>query len=1059
MILDKYQKVAGSRVEDRGHSSICNICDDDGKRFLIKWIKGIDKSTEASRIFHDRLRRLKRAKHDALIQIVDFGWDSKFKSHYIIFTDIETTPLFRKSLGIKPLDFFCGMLKIVGCLRHLHINEKVSHGDITAANILVDDDNQFYLMDFGLTDIVLNLSKTNDLSTFIKRNFAPEKWDKSIPKGFPYQSDVYSIGKVIEWYLENNRIEETEETKELLENTCKRLPAERFNYLQLKAALKAITEIDFDDKNIVRLSGSIQREVLNELNNKYFGDEKFTPIYDVFPQKKENVQLLNIITKNYKIHCMWIVDECEMLVRELVSKKEKPDDYSKSLSHGREISIPIMFSVEYNGGAEYYNMTKVLKKQNALKDEERGYRTSKRKIGEELDFYKELLEKEKEVIKKNSLRLAYSSYEVEENHEICFTIADNDKYSNNGHINSHIDQATPPNPKEFEYNLSPSSDEKKLKDAYRLNGEIYDFNKNSRILKIRDCERIDPKKIPHSGFLLQNTIQEESEKNRQLDAIRKVRNREVQNPSLIDCIFEPEDLSGCALDNKLEKIFQKDKDGKEFEYSCNQKTAILNALHREPLTVIQGPPGTGKTTVITEIIFQILDVNPSAKILITSQTNDAVDNVLDNLLSEEIPFIRLSGIRKPKGNLKNHTLEKKIEGWKSETKRKSKRNWDRYEKQTKSKLAKGQDGRLESEYQARKALCLDWEKAINSIDVKSKLNEKLIDSIKVVGATTNHIASNKYKQYNFEFDYVIMDESGKATLAESLIPIVMAEKLVLVGDHRQLRPMLTGTREVESWLRNKYKEEANTLDGWDDYFNRPSLFETIIEKIDEDYKSQLDECRRCSEEQVKLISKCFYEAEGDEAIIHVPRPIDKEHNLNLQIDSSIIFYDIGNTHPSDMISQSSRNRYSAKLIPDILKELDKKNKVKDYSIGVITGYKSQVREIKNNLNRINYKHFRNIKNNTVVASVVDKFQGLEKDIVIFDLVRSGQGSLGFLANANRVNVALSRQKKLLIIIGDLASIKAAKAPRGMNLKGRTALQNFIDGIRKECIVTNIKQIF
>lgn len=289
----------------------------------------------------------------------------------------------------------------------------------------------------------------------------------------------------------------------------------------------------------------------------------------------------------------------------------------------------------------------------------------------------------------------------------------------------------------------------------------------------------------------------------------------------------------------------------------------------------------------------------------------------------------------------------------------------------------------------------------------------------------------------------------------------MAEKLVLVGDHRQLRPMLTGTREVESWLRNKYREESRSLDGWDDYFNRASLFETIIENIDEDYKSQLDECRRCSEEQVKLISKCFYEAEGDEAIIHIRRPIEKEHNLGLKIDSSIIFYDIGNTTAtaSDVSNLSSRNKYSAKLVPSILKELDKKNKVKDYSIGVITGYKAQVREIKNNIRKIRFRDLKNIKQDDVVASVVDKFQGLEKDIVIFDLVRSGQGSLGFLANSNRVNVALSRQKKLLIIIGDLASIKAAKAPRGMNLEGQTALQNFIDGIRKECIVTNINQIF
>src|SRR5690554_2128094 len=64
----------------------------------------------------------------------------------------------------------------------------------------------------------------------------------------------------------------------------------------------------------------------------------------------------------------------------------------------------------------------------------------------------------------------------------------------------------------------------------------------------------------------------------------------------------------------------------------------------------------------------------------------------------------------------------------------------------------------------------------------------------------------------------------KATTAEALIPTVLAEKLILVGDHRQLRPMLTANREVEKWLRGKFKTDTDEFDSWDDYFNRPSLF-------------------------------------------------------------------------------------------------------------------------------------------------------------------------------------------------------------------------------------------
>ena len=87
----------------------------------------------------------------------------------------------------------------------------------------------------------------------------------------------------------------------------------------------------------------------------------------------------------------------------------------------------------------------------------------------------------------------------------------------------------------------------------------------------------------------------------------------------------------------------------------------------------------------------------------------------------------------------------------------------------------------------------DWLTTITALESSSAINQKLIDSIRVIGATTNHIAARKYSKYSFDFDFVIMDESGKATTAEALIPLVMANKAVLVGDHRQLRPMLTSS--------------------------------------------------------------------------------------------------------------------------------------------------------------------------------------------------------------------------------------------------------------------------
>ena len=446
--------------------------------------------------------------------------------------------------------------------------------------------------------------------------------------------------------------------------------------------------------------------------------------------------------------------------------------------------------------------------------------------------------------------------------------------------------------------------------------------------------------------------------------------------------------------------------------------------------------------------------------MITSQTNNAVDQVLENLLKNKIPILRLSGITAPKvPSIRKHTMDKKLAGWKQQVRETAEKNF-----KTISEKYSG------IELENLTNLHRDWISTITSLDEKSAINQKLIDSIRVIGATCNHIAAKKYSKYNFEFDYVIMDESGKATTAEALVPIITGKNLIFVGDHRQLRPMLTTTREVESWLREKYKKEADELESWEDYFNRPSLFEQVITTVDLDFKAQLTECRRSSREQVLLTSECFYEPEGDDVIEPVERGQDKEHNLPLGIDSSILFIDMGShyKHKTDDRSKSSYNEESAAIVPEILELVSHCDKVNDYSFGVITGYTAQYRKLKKNIDK---KRFQGKLDNVckwnkekyedkLTVSVVDRFQGLERDIVIVDLVKSGAGcDLGFLETPNRINVALSRQKRLLIIVGDYHSIINAKTKRCKGKKA--ALQLYLEKIKPEWVVKaeQIKELF
>ena len=236
-----------------------------------------------------------------------------------------------------------------------------------------------------------------------------------------------------------------------------------------------------------------------------------------------------------------------------------------------------------------------------------------------------------------------------------------------------------------------------------------------------------------------------------------------------------------------------------------------------------------------------------------------------------------------------------------------------------------------------------------------------------------------------------MDESGKATTAEALVPISMAKNLVFVGDHRQLKPMLTSTREVEQWLREKYTKEADELESWDDYFNRPSLFEQVITNVSDNYKAQLEVCRRSSKDQIRLTSKHFYEAQGDEAIQAKERPQEAEHNLPLPIKTSILFVDIDskNKHQTDG-NKSSKNEESASVIAQVLEYLDKYEKIKQYTVGVITGYTAQLRLLKRNIDKQRYQgkinnvyHWKDRKKQEekFTVSVFDRFQGDRKSVV------------------------------------------------------------------------------
>lgn len=426
--------------------------------------------------------------------------------------------------------------------------------------------------------------------------------------------------------------------------------------------------------------------------------------------------------------------------------------------------------------------------------------------------------------------------------------------------------------------------------------------------------------------------------------------------------------------NKIEKFFNKN-----LEKNIYQRKIVEDVMNSKDIFYIQGPPGTGKTTVIKEIILQQLKSNPNSNILITSQTNVAVDNVLKGLEEyryeiDKKELLRCGNDEKIADEIKEYGFDHIMEN---------------YKKEFKELKVNNEDERKIKEI---------WEGYINETQkLKNELGELLLRSKRIVGATCVGIANKKIGLENMTFDLVIVDEASKALPAEILIPLNKAKKCVIIGDHKQLPPTLNKALTDEEELEIEDREYCET-----ELFEK-SLFEKLFEEAPDYAKGMLKTQYRMPTSIGNMVSKFFY----DEELENGENCTDKkslffEKNLNW-LDTSKIKNNIEDDNKSPF------NLVEVKIIKDLIKSI--RDKKIDSRIAVITPYKGQKREIKRAL--IKEKLM-----DKVFVDTVDSFQGDEADIVIFSVTRAKKKTEFFSKDA-RLNVAFSRAKKEFIIVGSI----------------------------------------
>jgi ATP-dependent RNA/DNA helicase IGHMBP2 len=420
---------------------------------------------------------------------------------------------------------------------------------------------------------------------------------------------------------------------------------------------------------------------------------------------------------------------------------------------------------------------------------------------------------------------------------------------------------------------------------------------------------------------------------------------------------------------------------------ATQREAVANALRAEHVALIHGPPGTGKTTAVVELIRQC--VARGERILACAPSNVAVDNLAERLLRAGLKIVRLGHPARVQAAVRDVSLSALVQ--------------DAPEQKLLRDVKREVDQGLRAVHRAKSRQ--DRWAARNSVkalraelrQLESAITKGFVDGAEVVLATTTGAANELL--FERPFDRVVIDEAAQALEAACWIALPRGKRTVLAGDHRQLPPTIQSQEAADGGL-------ARTL------FERlmDSAHGTAIGRM-------LTVQYRMHERIMGWSSARLYGGQLQAA------PAVRSHLLtdlpdvvhNEWTSEPLCFVDTAGCGHEESVGDdegSKSNPGEAELVVRIVTALREAN-VPAAAIAVITPYNAQVQLLRSRLGG----------DAELEIGTVDGLQGREKEAVVVSLVRSNeQGEVGFLAELRRLNVALTRARRHLTVIGDSATL-------------------------------------
>ncbi|WP_270721299.1 AAA domain-containing protein [Bacteroides hominis] len=422
--------------------------------------------------------------------------------------------------------------------------------------------------------------------------------------------------------------------------------------------------------------------------------------------------------------------------------------------------------------------------------------------------------------------------------------------------------------------------------------------------------------------------------------------------------------------------------------NITQEEAVNKVLRAKDVAIVHGPPGTGKTTTLVEAVYETL--HRENQVLVCAQSNTAVDWIAEKLVDRGVPVLRIGNPSRVNDKMLSFTYERRFESHPAYTElwgiRKSIRDMGNH-------LRKG--GYSERESTRNRILRLKE----RATELEILINEDLFSSARVIASTL--VSSNHRILTGRHFSSLFIDEAAQALEAACWIAIRKADRVILAGDHCQLPPTI------------KCMEAA-----------RSGLDRTLMEKVvmnKQEAVSLLKIQYRMHRSIMQFPSAWFYQGELEAAP-------EISHWGILELDTPINWIDTSEMDFHEEFVGESFGRINKPEANLLLQELENyirkigENRVAEECIdfGLISPYKAQVQYLRN---KIKGNPFFRPYRNRITVNTVDGFQGQERDVIFISLVRANEnGQIGFLNDLRRMNVAITRARMKLVILGDATTI-------------------------------------